>query len=137
MVVLLTLIFNSQTRHNALLVQERVKAVLAGSELNVLTVSNSGIVTFAEGRRSAFLRLPSSDPVVGKQFSELWTEAVLNEEVRKVPNAECSEMEFDTVITDASGKRQHYRYRVRLVPPPALPFVIGHRMISQNCLTDI
>lgn len=137
MVVLLTSIFNSQTRHNALLVQERVKAVLAGSELNVLTVSNSGIITFAEGRRPAFLRLPSSEPVVGKQFSELWTEAVLNEEVRKVLNAECSETEFDTVITDASGKRQHYRYRVRLFSPPALPFVIGHRMISQNCLTDI
>lgn len=70
-------------------------------------------MTFCEGKRPAFLSISTSEPVVGREFEQLWTNTALNEEVRKVLDEECAETEVEAVTVGKDGQRHYHRYRVR------------------------
>ncbi|GAA5954653.1 hypothetical protein JCM21900_006093 [Sporobolomyces salmonicolor] len=116
------------TRHAALLVQERISAVLQGSKIFLLSVDSTMTVTFFEGALefpgSALTPPSRSGPqaIVGSQISELWHDPDLLEAVRKILDEEETEVGLTTQADDGRGGTYFARYRlVPLRGSPSIP----------------
>jgi PAS domain-containing protein len=105
----------SQIRHSSLLIKERTRVALESSSLSLLTVDLKGIINFFEGQRPDFLGIDEAQPLVGKVFSELWTDKKLNEAVTRILDEEVEETELDGVAIDRDGKKHYHRYRYVLL----------------------
>ncbi|GAA5920152.1 hypothetical protein JCM1841_004467 [Sporobolomyces salmonicolor] len=116
------------TRHAALLVQERISAVLQGSKLFLLSVDSTMTVTFFEGALEfpgPALTPPSRggpQAIVGSQINQLWHDPDLLEAVRKILDEEETEVGLTTEADDGRGGTYFARYRlVPLRGSPSIP----------------
>ncbi|GAA5913019.1 hypothetical protein JCM5296_003865 [Sporobolomyces johnsonii] len=116
------------TRHAALMVQERISAVLQGSKHFLLSVDSTTMVTFFEGALEfpgPSLTHPSRggpQAIVGSQLNELWHDPDLLEAVRKILDEEETEVGLTTEADDGRGGTYFARYRlVPLRGSPSIP----------------
>ncbi|GAA5822097.1 hypothetical protein JCM3770_007016 [Rhodotorula araucariae] len=111
-----------KTRHNALLVKERTKAVLEGSDLTLLTIDVDLKVTFFEGRYPPFNFKSDPPKLVGELFHELCADEKLCEGVRRVLDDEEEVVQLQTESDDGKDGRRFTRYRlVALRGDPTIP----------------
>ncbi|BGP42387.1 hypothetical protein JCM10450v2_006481 [Rhodotorula kratochvilovae] len=111
-----------KTRHDALLVKERTKAVLEGSDLTLLTIDVNLKITFFEGRYPPFDFKANPPKLVGEPFHELCADEDLREGVRKVLDDEEAIVQLETATSDGKGGKRFTRYRlVALRGDPAIP----------------
>ncbi|GAA5859356.1 hypothetical protein JCM1840_004577 [Sporobolomyces johnsonii] len=111
------------TRHAALMVQERISAVLQGSKLFLLSVDSTTTVTFFEGALEfPGPSLTGPQAIVGSQLNELWHDPDLLEAVRKILDEEATEVGLTTEADDGRGGTYFARYRlVPLRGSPSIP----------------
>ncbi|GAA6021701.1 hypothetical protein JCM10207_008548 [Rhodosporidiobolus poonsookiae] len=110
------------TRHDALLIKERTQAVLEGSNLVLLSVDTKGRITFCEGQRPSAHRTAGDEPLIGRQFSELWPDEELNEAVRRVLDEEVDGVQMQTEADLGTDGKHYHRYRlVPLRGDPSIP----------------
>ncbi|GAA5842239.1 hypothetical protein JCM9279_002828 [Rhodotorula babjevae] len=111
-----------KTRHDALLVKERTKAVLAGSELTLLTIDVNLTITFFEGKSPSFSSCADPRQLVGQRFHDVCADEALRESVRKILDEEVEVVSVQTETLDADGNIRYNRYRlVPLHGDPSIP----------------
>ncbi|GAA5892589.1 hypothetical protein JCM8208_005857 [Rhodotorula glutinis] len=112
----------AKTRHDALLVKERTKAVLAGSELTLLTIDMDLRISFFEGKHPPFNFNTDPPTLVGQRFHDLCADEDLREGVRKILDEEEDLVEVPTATDNNHGGIRHMRYRiVPLIGDPSIP----------------
>ncbi|GEM10368.1 histidine kinase [Rhodotorula toruloides] len=110
-----------RARHDALLVKERTRAVLEGSDLTLLTVDPSFRITFFEGKTPPRLTGRCHDAIVGSPLQEFFPAEELHEAIQKVLDGE-SENGF--AESEKATRQGTLYYRYRLVPlrgDPSIP----------------
>ncbi|GAA5938850.1 hypothetical protein JCM3775_003145 [Rhodotorula graminis] len=111
-----------KTRHDALIVKERTKAVLAGSELTLLTIDMDLRISFFEGKHPPFNFNTDPPTLVGQRFHDLCADEDLREGVRKILDEEEELAEVKTATDNGHGGIRHMRYRiVPLIGDPSIP----------------
>ncbi|KAJ8293216.1 Hybrid signal transduction histidine kinase K [Rhodotorula toruloides] len=110
-----------RARHDALLVKERTRAVLEGSDLTLLTVDPSFKITFFEGKTPPRLTGRSYDNIVGSPLLDFFPAGELEAAVQQVLDGE-SENGFAESETSTSQGTMYHRYRlVPLRGDPSIP----------------
>ncbi|GAA6006577.1 uncharacterized protein JCM10292_005995 [Rhodotorula paludigena] len=110
-----------RNRHDALLIKERTKAVLEGSELTLLTIDPNYRITFFEGRIPPFTLKGDPPSIVGEYLEDLCANEDLKAAVRRIMEGEETVATLQTKTIDDKGTLHH---RYRLVPlrgDPAIP----------------
>ncbi|KPV73466.1 uncharacterized protein RHOBADRAFT_54689 [Rhodotorula graminis WP1] len=111
-----------KTRHDALLVKERTKAVLAGSELTLLTIDVNLTITFCEGKAPSFSSCTDPRQLVGLPFHDVCADEALRDGVRQILDEEVEVVAIQTEMLDAEGNTIYNRYRlVPLHGDPSIP----------------
>ncbi|GAA5993530.1 hypothetical protein JCM10908_000635 [Rhodotorula pacifica] len=113
---------DTEARHDALLVKERTKAVLEGSDIFLLTVSPRLEVVLFEGKPPCTVPKDAPDSLVGCNFAELWPSSALQDAVQRILDGELERDYVQIDEQDPCGKTVHHRCRlIALRGDPAIP----------------
>ncbi|TKA52049.1 hypothetical protein B0A53_04709 [Rhodotorula sp. CCFEE 5036] len=126
---------DTEARHDALLVKERTKAVLEGSDIFLMTISPRLEVVLFEGKQPTTVPLNASGSLVGCNFAELWPPADLQDAVQRILDGEVERDYVHVNEQNASGQNVHHRCRlIALRGDPAIPQIHPDANAITGCI---
>ncbi|GAA5883852.1 hypothetical protein JCM3774_005798 [Rhodotorula dairenensis] len=126
---------DTEAIHDALLVKERTKAVLEGSDIFLLTISPRLEVVLFEGKQPCAVPVGVPASLVGCNFAELWPSAELQDAVQRILDGEVEHDYVQIDEQDASGQTIHHRCRlIALRGDPAIPQIHPDANAITGCI---